>query len=167
MAESDVLEELHADDAPEEDKKPKKSKKKLFIIGGVGVLVFGGLGFFLFGGGGGGEEATTVTTTTEPGVGSVIEGDQLTVNLADTDTTRYARVTFAVVLPVGADSASVGAKITLLKDEAISIVSNYTADDILEAGGLDRLRAQLTDAALEIWPDGDVMRVVLAEVLVQ
>jgi len=164
MAESEVLEEEQAADAPEK----KKGKKKLFIIVGVVVVVVLGLFFFLFGGGGGEEgEETAVTTTTEPGVGSVIEGDQLTVNLADQDATRYARVTFAVVVPVGADSAAVGAKITLLKDEAITIVAGYTAAELLGTGGLDQLRSQLTDAALEIWPDGDVMRVVLAEVLVQ
>lgn len=162
MAEPEVV-------VPEDDK-PKKSKKKLIIIGAVvGVLVIGGAGFLVLGGGGGGgaETEAAVTTTTEAPIGTVIEGDTLTVNLADSGDPRYARVTFAVVLPNGTDSGTVGERMALLKDQAIDILAGTTSSGLLGDGGLDSLRTDLTAAALEIYPDGEVLRVVLTEVLVQ
>jgi len=145
---------------------PKKSKKKLIVLIVVPVvLLAGAAGFFLFGRGGG--DATAVTTTTVAEVGEVIEGDTITVNLADSGKPRYARVTFAVVLPQGTDSGVVGMKIPLLKDRAVSIISTYTADTLLASGGLDDLRSRLSAAARDIWSDGSVMEVVLTEVLVQ
>lgn len=149
--------------AVEEEQGEKKGKGKLFII--IGVVVALGGGYFMFGSGGGSEEAG-VTTTTEVVEGVVIEGDQMTVVLADSDT-RYARITFGVVLPVAGDSAAVGAKMPLLKDAALSIVSELTADDLKGAAGLDRLRTALTASALEIFTEGEVIRIVLTEVLVQ
>ena len=160
MAEPEVV-------VPEDDK-PKKSKKKLIIIGAVvGVLVIGGAGVLVLGGGGGAETEAAVTTTTEAPIGTVIEGDTLTVNLADSGDPRYARVTFAVVLPNGTDSGTVGERMALLKDQAIDILAGTTSSGLLGDGGLDSLRTDLTAAALEIYPDGEVLRVVLTEVLVK
>ncbi len=144
---------------------PKKGKKKLIMIVVPVVVLVGVAGFFMFGKGGGDETAVTTTTVVE--IGSVIEGETLTVNLADPGSPRYARVTFAVVLPMGADSGIVGMKIALLKDRAVSIISAYTSDMLLGDGGLDRLRSELTTAAGEIWDETEVMEVVLTEVLVQ
>ncbi len=146
----------------------KKGGKKKLIIGVVGlVAVAGGAYFFLLGGGGGEpvdpEAATTTTVVVE---GAVIEAGQLTVNLADEET-RYARLNFAVVLAMGADSAVVGERIPLLQDAALSVLTGYTSADLLAADGLDRLRGELSESALEIYADGEVLRVVLTEVIVQ
>jgi flagellar basal body-associated protein FliL len=143
----------------------KKGKGKLFgIIGGVVVLL--GAVYFLFIGGGGGEDAAGATATTVPPEGTVIEVDEMTVTLAD-EPVRYARVQFGVVLPEGGDSAVVGDRIPLLKDAALQVISGYTASDLIGPESLSHLRDDLTGTALEVFADGEVLRVVVTEVLVQ
>ena len=143
----------------------KKRKGKLIgIIGGVVVLL--GAVYFLFLGGGGGDAEAGVTTTTVPVEGAVIESDQMTVTLAD-DPVRYARITFAVVLPEGGDSTVVGDRMPLLKDGVLDVVAGLSAADLVGASGLDSLRESLTAKALEVYTEGEVLRVVLTEVLVQ
>jgi flagellar basal body-associated protein FliL len=147
------------------DEAEKGGKGKLIgMIGGVVVLL--GAGYFLFLGGGGGDAEAGATTTTVPVEGAVIESDQMTVTLAD-DPVRYARITFAVVLPEGGDSTIVGERMPLLKDAALDVVSGLTAAELIGPEGLDELREQLTSKALEVYDEGQVLRVVLTEVLVQ
>jgi flagellar basal body-associated protein FliL len=146
---------------------PKKGKGKLIAIVGGAVVVGAAAYFFLgMGGGGGDAEAAAVTTTTIAEEGAVIEADEMTVNLAD-PSPRYARLRFAVVLPVGGDSATVGERFPLLKDRVLDIMSAFTAEQLLAPGGLDQMRAQLTAESQEVWPDGEVMRVLVTELLVQ
>lgn len=145
----------------------KKGKGKLIAIIG-GALVVGAAAFFFLGmgGGGGDAEAAAVTTTTIAAEGSVIEADEMTVNLAD-PSPRYARLRFAVVLPAGGDSAAVGGKFPLLKDRVLDIMSGFTAAQLLSPGGLDQVRERLTAESQVVWPDGEVMRVLVTEMLVQ
>lgn len=143
----------------------KKGKGKLIgIVGGVVVLL--GVVYFMFLGGGGGETEAGVTTTTVPAEGAVIESDQMTITLAD-DPVRYARLTFAVVLPEGGDSAAVGERMPLLKDGVLDVVAGMTAADFVGSDALGLLREDLTAKALEVYAEGEVLRVVLTEVLVQ
>ena len=143
----------------------KKGKGKLIgIVGGVVALL--GVVYFMFLGGGGGDAEAGVTTTTVPVEGAVIESDQMTVTLAD-EPVRYARITFAVVLPEGGDSAAVGDRMPLLKDGVLDVVAGLTAADLVGQDALDSLRSDLTTKALEIYTEGEVLRVVLTEVLVQ
>ena len=148
----------------EEQAAPAKSKKKLIMIV-VGVLVLGGAAY-MFLGGGGGEVDASVTTTTVVVEGPVLEADQMTVNLAD-EGLRYARIKFAVVLPEGGDTAAVGERFPVLKDAVLGVVSGYSADQLLGRDSLDVLREEFTMAAHDVWPDGEVLRVVITEVLVQ
>ena len=143
----------------------KKSKKKLFmIIGGVAVL---GVGYFMFMGGGGEPvDENAAPTTTVIVEGAVIEAEQMTVNLADEDP-RYARLKFAVVLPEGGDAAAVGERFPMLKDAVLDVVNGYTVADMREPDILDTLREEFTGKALEVWPDGDVLRVLITELLIQ
>lgn len=154
-----------AEDTAVAEDAPKKSKKKLFaIIGGVVVLLVGG--YMFLGGGGEADPDSMETTTTIAVEGAVIEAEQMTVNLADSDT-RYARIRWAVVLPADGDSTTVGERFPLLKDAVLGVVSQYTADDLRGPEGLDSLRADLSDEAQVVWPNGEVLRVVITEVLVQ
>lgn len=154
-----------ADEEAVAEEEAKKGKGKLFgIIGGAVVLL--GAVYFLFLGGGGGDVESGVTTTTVPVEGAVIESDQMTVTLAD-DPVRYARITFAVVLPEGGDSTVVGEKMPLLKDGVLDVVAGLSAADLVGQAGLDSLREDLTAKALEVYVDGEVLRVVLTEVLIQ
>ncbi len=150
------------------EKKSGKKGGKGKLLGGVGALAVVGVVLYVFVlGGGGGEEAAAETTTTVAVEGAVIEAGELTVNLADPGETRYARVGLAVVLAFGADSGVVGERIALLQDAALSELNGFTSDELLAPTGADELRGALTDRALEIWPDGEVLRVVLTELIVQ
>jgi flagellar basal body-associated protein FliL len=144
----------------------KKGKGKLIGIV-VGVLVLLGVAYFMFlGGGGDGSEEAGVTTTTVIADGPVIEVDEMTITLAD-DPVRYARLKFAVVLPEGGDTTVVGDRVPLLKDAVLSAVSGYTVDQLVGADALNTLRDQLTASALTVFTEGEVLRVVITEVLVQ
>jgi flagellar basal body-associated protein FliL len=144
----------------------KKGKGKLIGIV-VGVLVLLGVAYFMFlGGGGDGSEEAGVTTTTVIADGPVIEVDEMTITLAD-DPVRYARLKFAVVLPEGGDTTVVGDRVPLLKDAVLSAVSGYTVDQLVGADALSTLRDQLTASALTVFTEGEVLRVVITEVLVQ
>lgn len=148
-------------ETPEE---PKKGKKKLIIIGAVVIALAAGGGFFFLGGDK--AEASVVEEPAEPVEGPVIEGDQMTVNLADEES-RYARLTFAVVLAAEADSGAVGERMPLLKDAILDAVAGYKAADLRAPGALDDLRAAFTERAQDVYADGSVLRVVITELLVQ
>ncbi len=148
-----------------EEKKKGGKGKLLGIVGGVAV-VGAGLYFFVLGGGGG-DEAAAETSTTVAAEGAVIEAGELTVNLADEGEPRYARVNFAVVLDATADSGVVGERVALLQDAALSVMSGYTSAELRGPAALDGVRGELTEKAQEIYPDGEVLRVVLTELIVQ
>jgi len=155
-----------ADDEVDAVDGEKKGKGKLIGIV-VGVLVLLGVAYFVFlGGGGGDSEEAGVTTTTVVADGPVIEVDEMTITLAD-DPIRYARLKFAVVLPAGGDTTVVGDRVPLLKDAVLTAISGYTADQLVGAEALDTLRDQLTASALTVFTEGEVLRVVITEVLVQ
>lgn len=150
--------------AEEEAAVEKKSKMKIIApIGGVLLLA---VVYFVFLGGGGEAEDEAAVTTTIVVEGPVIEAEQMTINLADDDP-RYARLKFAVVLPMGGDAAAVGERFPILKDSVLDVVIRYTADDLRQPDILDTLRGQFTAKAMEVWPDGEVIRVLITELLVQ
>lgn len=150
----------------EEEVAPKK-KSKMKIIAPIGAVALLAVVYFVFmGGGGEAEEEAGVTTTTVVVEGPVIEAEQMTINLADDDA-RYARLKFAVVLPLGGDGAAVGERFPILKDSVLDVVIAYTADDLRQPGILDTLRGEFTDKAMEVWPDGEVIRVLITELLIQ
>ncbi len=153
--------------AAEVEAEPEKGGKgKLIgIIGGV-VVLLGAVYFLFLGGGGGGEEEAGVTTTTVPVEGPVIEVDEMTITLSD-DPVRYARIRFAVVLPEGGDTTVVGDRVPVLKDAVLDVVSGYTASQLVGPDALGGLREELTAQALTVFTEGEVLRVVLTEVLVQ
>ena len=156
-----------ADEPIVEEEEPKEGGKgKLIgIIGGV-VVLLGAVYFLFLGGGGGGEDEAGVTTTTVPAEGPVIEVDEMTITLSD-DPVRYARLKFAVVLPEGGDTTVVGDRVPVLKDAVLDVVSGYTAAELVGPGALGTLREELTAQALTVFTEGEVLRVVLTEVLVQ
>jgi flagellar basal body-associated protein FliL len=61
----------------------------------------------------------------------------------------------------------VGERFPLLKDRVLDIMSGFTAAQLLAPGGLDQVRERLSAEAQEVWPDGEVMRVLVTELLVQ
>jgi len=131
----------------------------------VGVVVLLGAAYFLFFSGGGDPEADAAETAA-PADGPVIEMDEMTVTLAD-DPVRYAKIKFAVVLPEGGDTTVIGDRVAILKDAVLGKLAGHTADDLLGPDALDNLRGEITDAALSVFTEGEVLRAVVTEVLVQ
>ncbi len=155
------------DGAPPEE--GKGSKLKLIIAAAV-VLAVAAVGAFMFLGGGGEEAADEAMepvpmemSSTE---GEVVEVATMTVNLAG-EQLRYAQVGFAVVLSMEADSSLVEGRFPLLQDAALTELSQFEPDELRTTEGMERLRAVLTARAAELWPDGEVLRVVLTGLLVQ
>lgn len=151
-------------EAPQQEEKKGGAKKIIIMIVAL-LAVAGGVYFFMFAGAGAPEPEPEAT---EPVEGVVIDGATMTVALqGDGDTINFVRISFAVVLAEGADSTIVGNRIQILQDGALTVIAGYTASELRTVEGLDRLRADLSAKALEVYPDGEVMRVVLTEVIVQ
>lgn len=144
---------------------PKKGSRRLVLVA-VGVLVLGALGaggyLFL---GGGAEDAAAEPVEEVPVDGPVVEVGTLTTNLAGS--TRYARVGIALVLTADADATAVESRFALVKDAAISEIGSHTAETLQAATGTEQLRAGLAERIVPLFPDGEVSRVVLTELLVQ
>lgn len=165
MSATDIAPAQPAVEQPEGKKGGKKKKKILLIV--VALVVLGG-GYM------GAKmtvlkpaEAAEEEAPPEPVEGEIVEVAQMTVNLAGGQAMHYARVTFATVLVEGADAAAVEAKFPILKDTALSEIGRFSADQLRTPEGVDALRAKLTERARAVYPDGEVMRVVLTELIVQ
>lgn len=140
----------------------KKKKSQLLIP--LLVIALGGAGF----GGyvlGAKSAGAAPPEEVEPAEGEVVEVGVLTVSLAGAGS-NHARVGLAVVLAEGLGPDAVSGRLPLVKDAAISVLAGKTPDDFRTPDALARLRGQLTDIAREIYPDGEVLRVVLTEAIV-
>ena len=102
----------------------------------------------------------------EPEEGAILEVAHLTANLGG-ENLRYARVGFAVVAAADVENAEVERRFPLRQDAAISQIGSMTPEDLHGEEGIDRLREALTERAREIYPDGEVLRVAITELLVQ
>lgn len=150
--------------APAGDATEKKSKKLVVIVAAVLAVVAGALGARTFLGGGSPDGAAAADPA--PQEGAVVSVAQMTASLAGAGS-HYARIEFAAVLDATADQAAAEAKFPLLKDGALSVLMGFGADELRTVDGADRLREQLTAKAHEIYPDGEVVRIVLTELLIQ
>jgi flagellar basal body-associated protein FliL len=152
--------------APSKSGKGGRLKKVVLVV--VPVLAVG-IGAVLFLGGGGDDAAATTPTTiamlsTEEG--EVIEVDTMTVNLVGEEG-RYARIGFAVVLSAEADRTIVGAKVPLMRDAALTTMTNYGPAELQSPEGIEQLRSDLSQAMIDLFPDGSILRAVLTELIVQ
>lgn len=146
-----------ADDGEDKPRRPRR--RLLLVIGGalLGIALAGGV-FFLRGPAE--EEAAA------PVDGPIVEVAQMTVNLAGSQL-HYARFGFAVVLQEEFAAPDVEERFPLLQDAALSEVQTFNPDVLRTPEGLDELRGSLTARAGEVYPDGQVLRVVLTEMVVQ
>lgn len=142
-----------------------ESKKKSRLLIPLLVLALGSAGFGGYVLGAQNAGAAIPPDEVEPAEGEVVEVGVLTVTLAGAGS-NYARVGLAVVLAEGLGPDAVSGRLPLVKDAAISVLAGKTPDDFRTPGALARLRRQLTDIAREIYPDGEVLRVVLTEAIV-
>lgn len=149
-----------AEPAVEEAKK-KKSKLIPLLIGVVVLLAGVAVYLFLFAGG----DDTPVEPTGPPPEGVIIQLEPL-VTTTGMETPKHARIGLAVVLVEGADATVIADRAPLLQDALLRHIAANDADTLRSAAGSDALRSYLTAAAQDIWPDGEVARVVLTELLV-
>lgn len=144
---------------------PTRSRRRLFLILGVVLAVGLGVGAYVFLGGD--QAAADAPPPAEEAAvdGPIVEVGTLTTNLAGS--TRYARVGIALVLTADADPAAVASRLALVKDAAISEIGSHEAETLQSDGGTEALRVGLTERIVALFPDGEVSRVALTELLVQ
>ncbi len=138
--------------------------KKILVL--VAIVAIGGVAAYVVLGSSADADTSTPTTTIAA-EGPVVEADEMVVTLADEGTARYARIRLGVVLPEGGDVAAVNGRLPLLKGGVLEVLSAYTAADLQGPDGLARLRSQFMDQSSAVWHDGEVLRVVITELLVQ
>lgn len=138
-------------------------KKKLLAL--ALVLALGGAGAFVFLRGADATEGTPAAVAA-PVEGEVVEVAQMTVNLANLHN-RYARISFAVVLSEGTVQDQVAPRFPLLQEAVLRGVTLFTPEDLRGPEGFDALSTALTEQAKTVYPEGEVLRVVLTELLVQ
>ena len=112
------------------------------------------------------------TAHVDPKPGPVVDVGQMTVNLADAG--RFARVSFALVLTEGTvvgghggGEGGVEARFPLVKEALLFEFSKISADQLRAPGGLDAIANTLSERVRGLYEHGEVMRVVLTELLVQ
>lgn len=151
-------------DAGGEGEKKRGGKRKLFVIIGAVALVAAGafFGMRLFGG----SDAEAAEAESEPPAeGEVLDVATLTTTVGGD--ASLARVGLAVVLSEDAVGDDVSGRFPLLEDAAVSELAATEAQELRTADGADALRKRLTKRAGEIYPDGEVLRVLLTELVIQ
>lgn len=101
-----------------------------------------------------------------PEEGEVVTIGQMTTSLAGGGT-HYARVELAAVANAEADAAGLEERFPLMRDQALTVLMGFTAEQLRTVEGADALRAALTERAQAVWEDDQVLRIVLTDLLVQ
>lgn len=138
------------------------AKKKKMIIGGL--LAAGAVYRFVLSGGGepppDALAAVAETEEVEIAEGEIVQIPEMTLNLADKDELRFARIGLAVVLLEGEDVTIATTKLPIVQDVVVDVVGGMTFDELREAGAKDRLRDEISEKSREAF-DGEVMSRVL------
>ena len=111
-------------------------------------------------------DAPEATPAAAPEEGPVVAIGQMTTSLAGTGA-HYVRVDLAAVTAADADSSTLEDRFPLMRDEALDVLMGFTPEQLRTVAGADELRAALTERAQSVWADGEVLRVVLTDLLVQ
>lgn len=141
------------------------SRKSRLIVILVALLLLGGAGYAAMTMFGGGDDEPEVVET-EPVDGEIVPVGDMTTGLAGDDP-RYVRVSMSLVLSEETSSGDVEGRIPLLRDRALDVLMSTDSAALQTADGADTLRADLTAAAQQVYDDGEVLRVVLTDLLVQ
>ena len=101
-----------------------------------------------------------------PEEGEVVTVGQMTTSLAGGGT-HYARVEIAAVTNAAADATALEGDFPLMRDQALTVIMGFTAEQLRTVEGADQLRDALTQKAQTVWEDDQVLRIVLTDLLVQ
>lgn len=169
--------------APEAGKK-KKGKGKLLIVlvASLVLLLGGGAAAYFFmgraaqGGGanGGHADAHDAAPAHDP---AIVALPTFTVNLADTDSTRYLRTTLSLVindtekaaeLTGGGDHKAAGepARVAMARSAILELLTTKTAEELMKAEGKQALKKEIAERATHAFRF-KVDDVLLAEFVVQ
>lgn len=143
----------------------KRRSKKLLLVGLVIVLAGAGAGVYLSGMLGPPSEAEPVEPAA-PSEGAVVALESMTTSIGGEEP-GYVRVGLALVLAEGITSEAVADRFPLVQDATLSELSEYEPDFLRTPAGIEALRVELSERARAIYPDGEVLRVVFTELLVQ
>jgi len=148
----------------------KKSKLFIWIILGASILLVGGGGFLAKNYFGGGQPAEHGDANPISRVKSVMSLDAFLVNLADTDTTRFVKVTFRLGLDeekLGEEYAKDPVILAATRDKINSILSLKTSDELLKIEGKDLLRKEIREQVSRLLPKGEIVEIFIMEFIVQ
>lgn len=145
---------------PETAPAPPRRRRKLVLVGVAVLLVAAGAAVFL-------RSGSDDSDPDAPAVeGAIVEVAQMTANLAG-PAVHYARIGFAAVLAADVMPSDVEGRFPLMRDAALSEIGTLPADHLRTPEGVEELRNRLTARARSIYPDGQVLRIVLTELVVQ
>lgn len=148
-----------------EEAPPRRGRRRLLLLVALLAIVLGGGAAWMLTGpddAGAGEDGAVA----EVEEGEILDVGTLTTNLAGTPP-RYARVGVGLVLAADATGSEVQEDLPLVKDAIITQISSHVAADLQGREGVATLRDGLTTAVSDLFEDGQVVRVVLTELLVQ
>lgn len=149
--------------AEEEAEETKKGGKLKLIIIAVVAIALGGVAAKMF--------LLSPAPVDEgppppPEEGAVVTIGQMTTSLAG-EGNSYARVELAAVTNAEADATMLEEKFPLMRDEALTVLMGFSAQQLKTVEGADQLRAALSERAQEVWDEEEVLRIVLTDLLVQ
>jgi flagellar FliL protein len=99
--------------------------------------------------------------------GEIAPLEELVVNLADQDQLHYLRLGVAAVLSVDFVLADIEPQLVKVNDVVIDVVSRKTFADLRVAGATTALKEEISLAVQEVFPDGEVVRVIFTTFVMQ
>ncbi len=153
-----------ADATEEEAEAAAKAKKKKMIIGGVVVAALA-YQFVLKGSPPPEEVVDPAEVVIEEGEIAPLE--ELVVNLADTDEIHYLRLGGAAVINAEFALADIEAQLPKVNDVVIDTVATKTFDELRQRGATTALKEEISAATQEVFPDGEVVRVIFTTFVMQ
>ncbi len=113
------------------------------------------------------EEEIAAAEAADPEEGEIFPMEEIVVNLADTDESRYLRVGLALVLEQGTPAVSMETESAIAVDAAIELLSELTFDELRETGAKGEVRTDLSSAIRTAYDDAKVVRVLLTTFVMQ
>ena len=161
-----------ADELNEEEEEAAAAaakKKKMMIIGAV--LAAGAVYKFVLSGGGDvpPDALASVDEVVEEQVaeGDIIPIPEMTLNLADEDELRFARIGLAVVLLEGEDPVVAATKMPLVQDVVVDVVGDMTFAELRAPGAKEALKETVSELSREAFDGETVSRVLFTSFVMQ
>lgn len=142
-----------------------RGRKWLLLLAPVALVLVAGGAVWALGGPTGDEEQTDEAEEVAE-IGRVVELSDLTASVGG-ESFHYARLSMAAVLREGSDVAAVEERFPMLKDAALTELSRMDPTVLRSTAGLDRLRELMTSHAQAAYPEGEVLRILITELVVQ